>query len=87
MVSLHGCGFLQFSPIFLKHVYRWIGYVKIDPRCERVIECACEWCPAMEWHPIQCVFLPHIQCSQDRPMHHVYTDSLTPHNNLAQPAT
>ncbi|XP_026779241.2 3'(2'),5'-bisphosphate nucleotidase 1 isoform X3 [Pangasianodon hypophthalmus] len=29
-------------------------------------ECVCAWCPVMDWRPIQGVFPPHAQCSQDR---------------------
>lgn len=43
----------------LTHASRWTGYCKL-PLCVNVCKC----CTKMAWHPIQGVFLPHVQCSQ-----------------------
>lgn len=54
---------LWFPSTTYKHTRRWNGYGKLPLS---VNKCVCAKCLVMNWHPIQDVFPPHSQYSQDR---------------------
>lgn len=55
---LPGVFFLFVSSHFAKTCWYINCWLYIAPRCKQVCEHACAWCPALDFLPIQGVFLP-----------------------------